>query len=93
MGPLDAFGHVLNLFLPGLALGAVTAALAKLAWRRELAAVRWRGLALWSGCVCALVALGGLVLLGRDGRIATYAAMVLACAVTLWWRGFGPGRR
>jgi hypothetical protein len=24
--------------------------------------------------------------------MATYAAMVVACALTLWWRGFGPGR-
>ncbi len=41
----------------------------------------------------AAVTLAGLVVFGRDGRMATYAAMVLACAFTLWWRGFGPGRR
>jgi len=25
--------------------------------------------------------------------MATYGAMTLACAVALWWAGFGPGRR
>jgi hypothetical protein len=33
--------------------------------------------------------LGGLVLSGRDGRMATYAAMVLANAAALGWAGFG----
>ncbi len=92
MGPLDAFWHLSNLFLPAIGLGAVAAALAKLLWRRELAAVSYRRLALPACAVCAAVVLAGLVLLGRDGKMATYGAMVAACALTLWWRGFGPGR-
>ena len=92
MGPLDALWHVMNLFLVPLALGALAAALAKLLWRRELAAVPWRRLALPASGACALVVLAGLVVFGRDGKMATYAAMVTACALTLWWRGFGPGR-
>ncbi len=92
MGPLDAFWHLTNLFVPALALGALAAAAAKLLWRRELATVRWRRLAGPACAVCAAVMLGGLLLWGRDGRMATYALMVGGCAVTLWWRGFGPGR-
>jgi hypothetical protein len=92
MGPIDAFWHLANLFLPALALGALAAALAKLAWRRELAAVAWKRLALPASLVCGAITLGGLLLFGRDGKMATYAAMVGACALTLWWRGFGPGR-
>ncbi|MDP1898903.1 MAG: hypothetical protein Q8K96_00415 [Rubrivivax sp.] len=92
MGPLDALWHLANLFLPALGLGALSAALAKLLWRRQLGAVAWRQLAGPACAVCAAVALAGLVAFGRDGRMATYAAMVAACAVTLWWRGFGPGR-
>jgi hypothetical protein len=30
----------------------------------------------------------GLVVFERDGRMATYAGMVLACAAALWWAGF-----
>ena len=92
MGPLDAFWHLSNLFLPALGLGAVAAGLAKLLWRRELGAVPYRRLALPACAVCAAVVLAGLVALGRDGKMATYGAMVAACALTLWWRGFGPGR-
>ena len=92
MGPLDALNHLLNLFLVPVALGALTPALAKLLWRKELAGVSWLRMAVPASGACALVVIGGLVLFGRDGRMATYGAMVAACAVTLWWRGFGPGR-
>jgi hypothetical protein len=93
MGPLDAIGHLFNLFLPALALGALSAAAAKLAWRRELAAVSWRRLAAPASAACAGVVLVALVLKGRDGTMAMYLGMVAACAFTLWWRGFGPGRK
>jgi hypothetical protein len=92
MGPLDALFHLGNLFVPAIALGALAAALAKLLWRRELAAVSWRRMAVPAGLASAAVTLAGLLLLGRDGKMATYAAMVAACALTLWWRGWGPGR-
>ncbi|MDO8418950.1 MAG: hypothetical protein Q7S90_02845 [Rubrivivax sp.] len=92
MGPLDALWHLTNLFVPALALGALAAALAKLLWRRDLAGVRWLRLAGPACAACALVTLAGLVLFGRDGKMATYGAMVAACAVTLWWWGFGPKR-
>ncbi len=88
VGPIDAFWHLANLFLPSLMLGALSAALAKLLWRRELGRVRWAPLAGAAAAAAALVALAGLIVFGRDGRIATYAAMVLACALALWWRGF-----
>jgi lipopolysaccharide export LptBFGC system permease protein LptF len=74
-------------------LGAVAAALVKGLWRRELARTAWWRLA-WPAMAAALaVAVAGLAWSGRDGRMGTYGVMVLACAVTLWWRGFGPGRR
>jgi len=93
MGLLDALDHIVNLFLPALMLGALAAALAKLVWRRELAGVRWRSLALPAAGASALAAAAGLVATGHDGRMVTYGAMVLACALTLWWRGFGPRRK
>jgi hypothetical protein len=93
MGALGAFWHISNLFLPALALGALAAALAKLVWRRELATVPWKKLAGPACAACSAVVLVGLVWSGRDGRMATYGAMVLVCAATLWWQGFGPGRR
>jgi hypothetical protein len=93
MGPLDAFWHVSNLFVTALGLGSLAAALAKLIWRRELAPVAYKRLAGPACAACAAVVLVGLVAFGRDGKMATYAVMVAACAFTLWWQGFGPGRR
>lgn len=92
MGPLDALWHLLNLFLPALGLAALAAALAKGLWRRELAAVPWLKLAAPAAVAGMLVTLGGLLVFGQDGRMATYGVMVGLCAVSLWWQGFGPGR-
>jgi hypothetical protein len=93
MGPLDALWHLLNFFVPAIGVGLLAAAGAKLLWRRELGPVSWRRLASWSAGAGAVTLLVGLVIFGRDGRVATYAALVVASAAALWWAGFGPGRR
>jgi hypothetical protein len=93
MAAFDVIWHIGNLFAPALLMGALAAALSKLLWRRELATVPWRHLAEPAGAACSVMVLLGLTVFGTDGRMATYGAMVLACAATLWWQGFGPGRR
>jgi len=93
MEPLAFLNHLVNFFLPAGALGAMAAGLAKLAWRADLAAQAWWRMATLAAAANVVVTLAGLAWFGRDGRMATYAAMVLATAITLWWRGFGPGRR
>ena len=92
MGPLDAVWHLLNFFAPALVVGALAAVATKLLWRKSLAGVALTRLLLWSCGAGMLVTIAGLVLLGRDGRVATYAAMVFGCAVGLWWGGFVRGR-
>lgn len=93
MGPLALLNHLANLFLPAVALGMVAAGLAKLAWRSELAARPWWRLAGVAAAANGMVTLAGLAWTGADGRMGTYAAMVLATALTLWWRGFLSARR
>ena len=93
MGLIDAFWHVLNLFAPATGMGMIAAGMAKLFWRRELKSVRWWRLALWSSAANAAVLIAGLVITGRDGRMGTYVAMVVACAAALWWAGFRAGGR
>ena len=88
MGPLDALWHLLNFFAPAPFVGAASAAAAKLLWRRELTAVGWVRLAAWGTGAGAAVLIGGLAGFGRDGKMATYAAMVFATALALWWVGF-----
>ncbi|MDT7837502.1 hypothetical protein [Aquabacterium sp. OR-4] len=88
MGPIDAFWHLLNLFGPAIGMGLIAPTLAKLLWRSALRSVPWRELAGWTAAVCAAVLLAGLVVFGRDGRMTTYVALVLATAAVLGWRGF-----
>jgi len=93
VGPIDAFWHLLNFFAPAVGVGLLAGALAKLLWRRELKGVAWMRLAGWAAVASAAVLVAGLVVFGHDGKMATYAAMVTVCALTLWWVGFGPLRR
>ena len=84
-----AFWYLTGFFAPAFGVAALTAGLAKLLWRRELQTVRWWRLTAWAGVTGALVLLAGLVGFGHDGKMATYAAMVVTCACVLWWLGFG----
>ena len=56
------------------------------------AGVAWWRRVFWHAVVGSLVLLAGLVLQGHDGRMATYAALVLVAASLEWllhrgWRG------
>jgi hypothetical protein len=88
MGPLDALWHALNFIAPALGMAALAASAAKLLWRRDLAAVSWLRLALWAAVAGMAVLIGGLVAFGRDGKMVTYAALVVATALALWVSGF-----
>jgi hypothetical protein len=93
MGPIDAFWHLAAFLAPAVGIGVLSAAMAKLLWRRDLKVVAWRRLALWATVTAALVSLVGLLAFGRDGLMGTYSAMVLAAALALWWVGFVSPRR
>jgi len=87
LSPLDALWHLLGLFLPAWMSGALAAAAAKALWHHDLRGVRWTRLTLWSGTAGSLALLGGLIAFGRDGRMLSYALMLLAAALALWWAG------
>ena len=97
MGPLDLLWHLLNFFAPAVGMALIAPSLAKLLWRRELAGVGWLRLSAGVAAVCAAVLVAGLMVFGHDGKMATYSAMVLACALTLawlgWFRASPPPRR
>ena len=92
MDPIDAFWHVMNFFAPAVVVGLLAPMLAKLLWWRSLKSVSWARLSRWATAGSALMLIAGLVFFGRDGKMATYGAMVLGCALSLWWVGFGPRR-
>lgn len=89
---LDAFWHIANFFAPAFALGLVSALATKTVWRRELAAVPWGRLWAAASIAAAVVAIAGLIAYDADGRMATYAGMVVASALALWWVGFRRAR-
>ncbi|MEN9631538.1 MAG: hypothetical protein RJA10_4766 [Pseudomonadota bacterium] len=88
MGPIDFLLHLANLFALSVLFGLAAAGGAKLIWRRALAAVAWWRLAAWAAGAAALVTVAGLVVFGRDGRMATYMLMVPAGALAVAWAGF-----
>ena len=90
---VDAGWHVLNFVAPAVITAVLSATLAKVFWRSELRAVSWIRLCCVSAAAATIVLSVGLVVSGHDGRMATYAAMVAAIALSLWWFGFRPLRR
>ena len=91
MTPWLALLHVLGATLPVLAMATWMAY-----WGSRQASVRERHPArrcwLIHAGVGMLVMLGGWALFGRDGKMATYAALVLASATVQWVlaRGWRP---
>lgn len=86
---LGALWHLLNFLAAPAFIGLVASLMARLLWRREMAGVSILRLWSWSAGLSVLAALAALVVLGRDGKILNYSAMVLACSAGLWWAGFG----
>ena len=88
MGFFNALNHLLNFFLPALTMALLVPTLARLVWRAELKGKAWGGQVKWSALANAGVLIVGLVLTGQDGAVATYAGLVLASALVVWWTGW-----
>jgi energy-converting hydrogenase Eha subunit A len=92
MGPLDLFLHLLSFAAPAVAVGVGVALAARVVMPRQLPARSW-----WQqsalNSIAGLVVLGaGLWHFGVDGKMTTYAALVVAMASCQWvcgrgWRG------
>ncbi|CAN7562606.1 hypothetical protein [Variovorax paradoxus] len=83
MSLLDLLNHLLNLVAPALAVGFLCALMGR-AFRRKAGGRAWWAQGAINSGVGALVLLGGVVLAGRDGAMATYAALVVACGTSQW---------
>ena len=86
MDALQLLWHLANFVLPAVGVGALTAALCKLFWRRSLARTSWFTLAWQASAAGLAVLVAGLVITGHDGRMITYAGLVVACALVPWFR-------
>ena len=92
MGVLDAMWHLLNFLAPAFVVGVVATFLAKLLWWRTLKSVSLWRMTSWAVLASSLALVGGLLWTGRDGKMVTYGAMVLMCALALWWAGWRARR-
>lgn len=86
MDALELARHLLEFVAPAFGVGAIGAALCKLAWRRSLARTRWFTLFWQSSAAGVAVLVAGLAISGHDGRMGTYAALVAAVALVPWWK-------
>lgn len=82
MGPLDYLNHLINFLAPALVVGALLALAAPLLGGKRSSAVGLLGQIILN-FVAGALALGlGLWFFGRDGKMASYAAMLVFCAVS-----------
>ena len=92
MPALTFANHLLNFLAPAIFLALLLGLVARVVWRKALPLLPW-GEQMALNAVLGAVVLGvGLVLEGRDGRMATYAALVVAMATCQWVmvRGWRP---
>ena len=84
MGFWDLMNHLLNFTAPAAVVALLLVLAARVFWRKEPAALAWYAQAaiiFVVGCAALLVSLW---LLGRDGRMVGYGALVLAAASMQW---------
>lgn len=91
MGPLDILNHLLNFVAPATFVALLLVLGGRLLGAKGGALAGWRQWAVVF--VVGLVVLAaGLALWGRDGKMLTYAALVVATATCQWvlvrgWKG------
>jgi hypothetical protein len=84
MGPLDTLIHLLSFVAPALAVAVLVALAARVILPRRPAGLSW-----WSHIAINSIAgvatlVAGLWYFGVDGKMATYAALVVAIAGCQW---------
>ncbi|MDA7416709.1 hypothetical protein PGB34_10065 [Xenophilus arseniciresistens] len=84
MSFLDLINHLLNFVAPALFVALGLSAAARWLIRRTPGQMAWWKQWVVLSAAGALVLLLGLILLGRDGRMGSYAALVVVCATVQW---------
>lgn len=87
MGPLDVLFHLLNFIAPALFTGVMLALAARYVLRHKAAKLSLRAQVAINSVAGMAVLVAGLWYFGRDGKMATYAALVVVCAASQWLGG------
>lgn len=84
MGPLDQLLHIAGFLAPALFLGLLLPALSRLLLRKSAPLLGYWGQAAVVFAAGTAVLLAGLWFFGRDGKMATYGALVALTATVQW---------
>ena len=87
MGPLELTRHLLSFAAPALVVALLVALAARLVLPPSARPASWRLAVALNALAGILVLTGGLWYFGRDGKMATYAALVLVVATVQWAGG------
>ena len=92
MGPLDLLFHMLGFAAPAFAVGLLVALAHRFVLRRSAQGLSWWAQAAINTIAGTAVLGAGLAWYGVDGKMATYAALVIAIATLQWacsrgWKG------
>lgn len=84
MTPIAFLGHISGFIAPAVFMALILWTMPR--WRRAGRAAPGAGLEAFMLVVAGVVVLlAGLVVFGRDGKMATYAALVLVQGTLAWW--------
>ncbi len=89
MGAIETLNQFLNFGGPALAVAAMVPLLARVILPSKTMAPAFAVQFAVNFAACMVVLLLGLWYWGRDGKMLTYLAMLLACATTQWLTGRG----
>jgi predicted PurR-regulated permease PerM len=81
MSFLDALFHLVNFFLPAVFVGGALAL-----WGRRYSRRSARQTWLINSVTGIIAMLAGLILFGVDGKMLSYALLVVACSLSQLWR-------
>ena len=87
MGPLDVLFHLFNFVAPALFTGMMLALAARYVLRQKSARLSLPAQAAINSIAGVAVLAAGLWYFGRDGKMGTYAALVVVCATSQWLAG------
>ena len=89
MGAIDLLFHLLNFVAPALVVAILVTIGARFIVSNKSVAPGFIAQAAINFIACSVVLLAGLWFFGRDGKMATYTAMVLVSASSHWVVGRG----
>jgi small basic protein len=84
MGPLDLSLHLLSFSAPAVAIALLVALAARVLTPRRSSGRTWWAQTAINSIIGVLVLAAGLWYFGVDGKMATYAALVMAVASCQW---------